>query len=87
MIRDVPLAVHSDQAKESDEGMSHQSNATALWSAVEEGDLSFAVLEGVGKMHGGLPCVRMHRGLIVCDPREVCSAVHVDADFVAMLHH
>ena len=64
--------------------MSHQSNATALRSTIEESDLRAVLFERIGVVHSRCVGVWMHRLPVSWLISDLCHAITVNTNFVAV---
>jgi hypothetical protein len=82
---DLPLAVDVNKAKETDQSVSHQCDATSLGRAVEECDLRLVRLQRCGILHARVPRVWMHTVLEHLASGNVSFASTVDANHIAVI--
>jgi hypothetical protein len=64
--------------------MSHQSNTTALRRTVEECDLRAVLLERIGVVHSCCVGVWMHRLTVSWLISDLCHAITINTNFVAV---
>jgi hypothetical protein len=64
--------------------MSHQSNTTALGRTIEESDLRAVLLERIGVVHSCCVGVWMHRLTVSWLISNLCHAITVNTNFVAV---